>query len=430
MDILSKILSDLNNSISFVSDDKILGPTIAILLILFAVFMAPKLPLHATNFVNNIYFKIIFIIIIVLLSKEHLALSLICLIIFFTIISNSHKKYYHNQDMQSSSYEIEKLSDLTPDSVHALIQPPQQDPATIGSFPSQPSLCSGSAITNIPIAYAHAYALDDNVRSMTLNACAVALDPNITLRTINTINLVNSTTDIVVSKIKENFTEYINNTIANESILRNHAKITTDPIQLGILTNSADKLLVAANAASSISNNNDNINNNILNSLIKSELLNCAADKSSTDGDTISTQQLQHLSTSISNVTNALIQADILKKLAIDDQKNGSAKLLKIADNHLTASLNMIDYNNNIEESYNAFFQNNYELANQYQRDANHILQKNITLNDNIDGTSVEYSDILYENTSGVPRFNVPTESKCDDIKAVNIQGWDDYANV
>ena len=113
---------------------------------------------------------------------------------------------------------------------------------------------------------------------MTLNACAVALDPNITLRTINTINLVNSTTDIVVSKIKENFTEYINNTIANESILRNHAKITTDPIQLGILTNSADKLLVAANAASSISNNNDNINNNILNSLIKSELLNCAAD--------------------------------------------------------------------------------------------------------------------------------------------------------
>ena len=64
-------------------------------------------------------------------------------------------------------------------------------------------------------------------------------------------------------------------------------------------------------------------------------------------------------------------------------------------------------------------------MEKEYQQTANTFLENNITLDDNIEGVPVEYSNKLYEETS-----NFPSDSKCDSIKAVNTQGWDDYACV
>jgi hypothetical protein len=44
MEILKKGSSYLNKSVSKITDNSILGPVMAILLILFAVLMVPKLP--------------------------------------------------------------------------------------------------------------------------------------------------------------------------------------------------------------------------------------------------------------------------------------------------------------------------------------------------------------------------------------------------
>jgi hypothetical protein len=95
--------SNYLNKSNLISDDNILGLFISILLILFAVLVAPKLPSTISCFFNNTYFIVIFMIVIILLANKHLAVSLICLIIFFIIINNQNKNLISDSQVPQST---------------------------------------------------------------------------------------------------------------------------------------------------------------------------------------------------------------------------------------------------------------------------------------------------------------------------------------
>jgi hypothetical protein len=87
---------------------------------------------------------------------------------------------------------------------------------------------------------------------------------------------------------------------------------------------------------------------------------------------------------------------------------------------------------NKLKEKEMAAINKKYDDFNNYQELANKFLQNNLTLNDNVEGVPIEYSEDLYAkvpNTlinNSIP-LNIPPSTRCDVIDAVNISGWDDY---
>jgi hypothetical protein len=121
----------------------------------------------------------------------------------------------------------------------------------------------------------------------------------------------------------------------------------------------------------------------------------------------MTSNQLDQASLSNANMANSLIQCKILK-----------SKNKNISDSHLNASLNMINYNNNMELSLDAFNKGNYDQSKKYHDLANTYLENNITLNDHIKGITSEDSNKLYEQVE-------QNNSNCNDVP--NITGIDNY---
>ena len=427
MDILNKGSSYLNKSVSVVSDNQVLGPAVAILLILFAVLVAPKLPSSVTLFVNNIYFKIIFILIIVLLAKQHLALSLISLIIFFIIINNKHTD-------NNTMYKTQKpLTNSKPQDLE------NEEPQYLQNEEPQALL---EPSNSIPISIATNYALSDQMRTNTLNASIMPINKDMAPNAAATIVASTPMVDSIVSNIKDNHNDYVNHCINKENILRKQAENHSDTNISQSLSNSADKLVVGRNAVTAIVNNQDvQTNDQLIKALVKSELLQEASIEASKANDYESADQLKIASVSQSNIASALVQSNVLKETAQNMQNNNpieSANVLNIANAHLDASLNMIGYNNNMELSLDASFKGNHDQAKQYEQQANNYLNNNVTLNDSIKGLPIELSNKLY---AQVPEMNVPNSNlippnippanRCDTIPAVDISGIEDndYAN-
>ena len=467
MDIFNKGSSYLNDSISSISNDAILGPIIAILLILFAVLVAPKLPQSTTKFVNNVYFKIIFIIIIILLANKHLAVSLICLIIFFVIINN--KSTVRLQEMppqipselsttiiptmtmppmiQEPTMTMPPMIQEPTMTMPQMIQEPtmtmptmiQEPTMTMPTMIQEPTMTMPTMIQEPTMPTLPPQVLDNNI----INGSALPITPDITPTTVSTIINMTPTVDTIVSQIKENFTDYIDNTIKNEEILRNQIKSETNHSVVQELDNSANKLVVARNAVTSIVNNNNTFTNDqILTNLVKSDYLIDASNNAMKNGDCISADQLRQASLSQTNIVNSLLQCEALKSAASNAQKNGlvkeSTKLLDNANTHLESSINMINYNHTMEKALDAHTKGNYDQSKMYEQHANEILRNNITLNDEQKGIPVELSTNLYakvppSNSPDVHLIppNIPPKSQCDNINAVNISGWTDfgYAN-
>ena len=398
MDIFNHKFKHLNNSNS---ENKILGPVIAILLILFAVFMAPKLPKSATHLMNNNVFKVIFIIIIILLAKKHLAVSLISLIIFFIIINN-HQSENHKKTV--------RFSNNTP--INTLINTPINNTPINNvkstSFPDLHPLVNGITIPDISISVASSNVLSDDVRKTTIISSALPITPNITPTASNIIVNSNNVSDNIISNIKNNKSKYINDITATEKKLRHDASKNTDVNVSQNLINDADKLASARIAITSIMNDKDvDTNHELLKSLVKADILKNASINASKNGDKITSNQLDQASLSNANMANSLIQCKILK-----------TKNKNISDSHLNASLNMINYNNNMELSLDAFNKGNYDQSKKYHDLANTYLENNITLNDHIKGITSEDSNKLYEQVE-------QTNSNCNDVP--NITGIDNY---
>jgi len=174
-----------------ISDNKVLQPVIAILLILFAVFMAPKLSKSNSKFINNIYFKIFFIIVIILLAKKNLSISLICLIIFFIIINNTHEET--NLLKPNNEKKTVKFSEE--------LELEEEQP--IKPFPTLHPSVDGKNIPNIPISVAST-SLTYNTISDTILGSAIPITPNITPSTVKTIISTNDISNNIISNIKNN----------------------------------------------------------------------------------------------------------------------------------------------------------------------------------------------------------------------------------
>jgi hypothetical protein len=455
MDFFNNGSKYFNKSVSAISDDKILESIVSILLILFAVLVAPKLPQSVTTFVNNIYFKIIFILALVLLAKKYLVISLICLIIFFVIINNKKTTTPSKQripntttpNTTTTNTTMPKLISINPTTI-STESPPRytQPPITLAPviqplltnvpindtviLPTFAPIINQPVIPNIPIAVASTYALSPSMRADIINGSTIPINNNITPTTASTIIAINPIANNIVTKIKENFTNYINNSVTNEKTMRNQAETHQDGEISQYLLNSADKVAIGRNAISSIINKNDATTNDLLiKSLVKSDLFNDAAMQALQSGDNLSAQQLNQVSLSQSNVANALVQSKILKLTAQNNPSSTDAsKLLDIANNHLNASLNIINYNNNMESSLDAHVKGNINLAKQYEDKASLYLKNNVTLSDKIKGIPVK-SNILYAEVYDKTPNLVPPKSKCDNISAVSIPELEDYAN-
>jgi hypothetical protein len=321
MDILNKEPKVLKNSFSIISDDKMLGQIIAILLILFTVLIAHKLPSSVTSIVRNNYFRLFFVIIVILLAKKHLAISLICLIIFFIIntapVNNKIKNGSKNQPQTvnppvtpSTQMTQQQMAQVTQPQMTQVTQPqmtqqqmaqvtqpqmtqqqmtqvtqPQMAQVTQPQMTqqqmtqvTQPQMTQQQMtqvtqpqmtpqqmiptptpiIPKIPIALAIQHALSDSMRSDTINGSAIPLHKDITQTTVSTINVVNPIADDIVNKMKENSAEYVNNTLLNEQQMRTNAQLPNiDASVSKELENSANKLALARNAITSIVNNNN-----------------------------------------------------------------------------------------------------------------------------------------------------------------------------
>jgi hypothetical protein len=414
--------------INSISDNKVLQPVIAILLILFTVFMAPKLSKSNSKFINNIYFKIFFIIVIILLAKKHLSISLICLIIFFIIINNHPKDTKDNNLIQHSNEKktVKFLDDIDPEPPKPeppKPEPPKPEPVNpepTKPFPTVHPLINGKNIPNIPISVAST-SLTYNTISDTIIGSAIPITPNITPAAAKTIVLTNDISNNIISNIKNNNSEYTKNMTINEQNIRIQASNSHDSIESQQLINTADKLATARDAATSIVNNKDvETNNELLKSLVKSDLLKNASINAFNSGDILSAKQLEQASLSHANVANSFIQSKMLK----------SSGQTKLWDTHMKASLNIINYNNNMELSLDAFNKGDYVLSKKYQDLANTYLDNNITLNDNIKGITVENSNKLYEQVNlNTPQIS--SNNNCNRSVSKNINGIEqfEYAN-
>lgn len=407
-----------------VSDNKVLQPVIAILLILFTVFMAPKLSISTTKIIDNTYFKLFFIIVIILLAKKHLSISLICLIIFFIILNNSSNKQKEiKQEAISYGNKIGKLlkdlKQLNTDAKipFATVYPSVKD-KTESNIPFatlHPSV-NGKTVPDIPISVAVADVSSYNGITNSIVGSAVPITSNITPSAAKTIVSTNDVCNNIISNIKNNNSEYTKNISINEQTIRNQASKVNDPNESQQLNNTADKLATAREAVTSIVNNKDvETNHELLKSLVKSDLLKNASTTALKSGDELTALQLDQASLSHSNVANSLIQSNILK----------STGQYNLSDAHLKASLNMISYNNNMEMSLDAFNKGDYILSKKYHDSANAYLDNNITLNDKIKGFVVENSNKIYEKT---PTSNTKKyDSKIENDIIVNINGLENY---
>jgi len=487
MNILNNRFQYLNKSASVMSDNKVLGPVIAILLILFAVFMAPKLSKNTTNFIDNSYFKIIFLLVIILLAKKNIVISLICLIIFFILLNSSQ---VNNSEEQEDTLEQQPVNTLEQQHVNTLEQQPVNNTEQLVNIIEQPvdltiqqvnplepqvkhfipsvnitdqpvnityppviitnppinitdppvnitdppvktvrfsedntpfatlhPSVDGIIIPNIPISIASSNVLSDDVRSITIAASTIPITPDITESASKTIVDVSKMSDKIIDNIKDNKDEYIDVITQNEKTIRENANNLNNPEESQQLFDTADKLATVRNAVTDIiNNNNPDINHVILKSLVKSDLLKEAAANASNSGDHLTSKQLDQVSLSNANVANSLIQSNILKS---------SPNSETLWDAHIKSSLNMINYNHNMEMSLDAFNKGNYVLSKKYHDLANTYLDNNITLNGNIKGIAAEKSDKLYEQ---VNYNNTYAETRCDSIPAVNISGVEDYA--
>jgi hypothetical protein len=512
MDVLKKESNLLKKSISLISDDKVLGQVTGILLILFTVLIAHKLPSSITSIAHNLYFRIFFVIIILLLVKKHLAISLILVIIFFIINSVPVK---NNNECESNEHNIVQSTTVNPQVTQTMqpqvcqsmqpqvnqtmqpqvnqtmqpqitqtiepqvtqtmqpqvtqtmqpqvtqtiepqvtqtmqpqvtqtiepqvtqtIQPDITLPPFIPQITQAPFLQqSTQPVPNITLASASENALSESMRSETIKGSAIPLNKEMTPTTTTTVILTEPIANEITSKIKENFSDYMNNTLLNEQHMRSNAKLSNvEPSISTELENSADKLALARKTVSCIINNeNVSINESLLKNLVKCDLLNKASDKALDSGDTLSAHQLKQISQSHLNVVNGFVQSDIIKTKALEAKEKGlfneSTKLSKIADTHLSASLNMKNYNDHMEAALNAFTHSDYELSKKHEIEAKSFLKNNLTLNDTIKGIPVKSSEKLYEQVNYYPiNSNSLSYNSCDNIPAVNISGWDDYS--
>jgi len=112
------------------------------------------------------------------------------------------------------------------------------------------------------------------MRSNIINGVVIQINSNTTPTTASTILAISKIANNIISKMIENSTEYINNTIINENKMRNEAKNNSNIKLIQELENSADKLVISRNAITSIINKKDvDINYDIIKSLVKSDLL-------------------------------------------------------------------------------------------------------------------------------------------------------------
>jgi hypothetical protein len=302
-------------------------------------------------------------------------------------------------------------------------------------LPTLAPIINISDVPVIPVSTASANALSDTLRAETLKGSIMPINQDITSNAAATILATNSLTDNIVSNIKENFIDFMDNSIKNEKTIRDQASTLTDTNLSQQLLNTADKLAVGRNAVSSIVNNNDeHTNNQLIKSLVKSDILNNASVQASQSNDPLTAQQLSHASLSQSNIANALVQCNVLKSVAQSAQNNGSKvdslAILNIADTHLEASLNMISYNDNMEKALDSYLKGDYDLSKKHAETANSYLKNNLTLNDSTKGFAVESSKKLYAQIPVMSNGDnnlVPPASRCDKIAAVNISGLEDY---
>ena len=478
----------------------ILGSVGAILLILFAVILTPKLPSSISESFENRYFKIIFLLTILVISTKHLGLSIISLFIFFIVINaikkeepdsidntiidtnemfkdnaedNAEDKIYENEEKlkenddtfnNEDNIEInptntiidtnEMFNDNTEDNTYDNTEDNTEDNTydytedkiyeneeklveNYETFNNEDNIeinptitdevQEEETITNFPIITiedATNNATSMEMRNNVIEGSALNINSNTTTETASTILSMKPKTNDVISMIKENFTDYVKESIINENNMRTQSTLAPNQNISKQLVNSADKLVLIRDTVASILNNNNlPINTQLLNSLIESELLNSASKEALKLGHILTAEQLKDASSSYSNIANALVQTNTLNTIA----KNSfdPSTIANIAQNHMASSLNMINYNNNIEAALDAYFHNDYELGKKYELQAQQYLQNNITINDNIDlkKLSGQVPDLSTIYNNSVPS-NYPPNSNCDNIKPVKMSGW------
>jgi len=392
-----------NNTISVV---------LSIVLILFALFVAPNTPTKIYNIINTIYFRILFILVLILLSYENIGIALLLVIIYMIIINNRTYAIDNNEDSdeESDMYESKHMQTLSNTQYEA--------PAP--------------SIESIPISSASETALLTDARTNVINNSTIPIVPDLTTRTAETITTINTHVDEIVDNIKTNPQDYIDNSKKDESVLKDQLQKEQNPEVAQVISNDINKIIVSKDAVMSIDNNvNPETNELLLKHLIKCDLLNNASKHALAQGDTDTAMQLQQISCSNANVANALVQNNILATTATQAHQNGakyeSIKLNEIASKHLDATLNIVNYNHSMESALDAFTKGDYNAAKSYQDKASEYLKNNVSLNDSINGLSVEHSEILYAQVQPYPNAPLPPVTRCDTIKAVNTTGWDDY---
>lgn len=403
-----------------------LSVVLSIVLIFVALFVAPNTPTRIYNIINTIYFRILFILVLILLSYENIGISLLLVIIYMIIINNKSNydiETYDTNDANDESCCDEELQMCGPEDMHM---------QTLSNIPDE---IPAPNIASIPISSASETALLTDARTNIINNSTIPITSDLTTETAETITAVNTHVDEIVNNIKTNPQNYITNSTQDEIVLKDQLNKVQNPEVAQVISNDINKIIVSKDAVISMDNNvNPETNELLLKHLIKCDLLNNASKYALAQGDKDTAMQLQQISCSNANVANALVQNNILAKTAIQAEQNGaqheSIKLNEIASKHLDATLNIVNYNHSMESALDAFTKGDYNASKEYQNKANDFLKNNISLNDSINGLSVEHSEILYAQVQPYPNAPLPPVSRCDTIKAVNATGWDDYDTV
>jgi len=254
---------------------------------------------------------------------------------------------------------------------------------------------------------------------------------DITPYTLSIIDSLNSKVDNIILQIKNNYTDYINSSVKSEENLKNQITLNTDKIISQQLNDSINKLLIERNAVSSILNNNNPIiNEQLLNSLIKSNLLNAESKKALLTGDETTSSQLHNYELAYVNIINTITQPTMptLKPLVV---KAKNVSFINDTNKHLNSTLNILNYNNHMTASLDAKFNGNIENANKHEKMANQYLQNIISVNDTFKGAPIHSSKNLYAmvdfpNNKLIPE-NIPQPTRCDDINDINISGYENY---
>ena len=322
-----------------------LSVILSIVLILFALFIAPNTPTKIYNIINTIYFRILFILALILLSYENVGIALLLVIIYMIIINNST---YANEDSDDDSdSEQESCSNEGPNMCASEYMQTLSNTQYEAPAPN---------VENIPISSASESALLTDARTNVINNSTIPIAPDLTTRTAETITTINTHVDEIVDNIKTNPQDYINNSMEDELVLKDQLQKEQNPEVAQVISNDINKIIVSKDAVISMDNNvNPETNELLLKHLIKCDLLNNASKHALAQGDEDTAMQLQQISCSNANVANALVQNNILATTATQAQQIGaqheSIKLNEIASKHLDATLNIVNYNHSMESA-------------------------------------------------------------------------------